>query len=148
MTGNRAHDSGGGDGDGDGRGGDGDWQAVWHHLHETLGGKWSFHVLRLLADRDAGFNEVKRELDGVTSKTLAERLRELRCRGFVARDVLATTPPSTRYSLTDRGERFVSVLCELESLVELVDCDGCDDSDCELLTVDAETTAAVLPELC
>ncbi|WP_224332149.1 winged helix-turn-helix transcriptional regulator [Haloprofundus halobius] len=117
-----------------------DWQTLWHGLHETLGGKWALHVLRLLSERDAGFNEMRRELDGVTAKTLSKRLGELRCRGLVSRTVEASSPPRTRYALTPAGERFVSVLRDVESLVSVVDC-GCDDR-CGVLTVDADATAA------
>jgi DNA-binding HxlR family transcriptional regulator len=106
------------------------WQRVWHHLYGSLGSKWTFHVLRLLSEGDAGFNEMKRELDGVTAKTLSQRLAELRCRGFVERHVEATTPPTTRYTLTTQGEQFVSTLRELESLVEVVECGDCGEDEC------------------
>jgi DNA-binding HxlR family transcriptional regulator len=125
-----------------------DWQRVWHSLHDTLGHKWAFHVLRLLAERDAGFNEMKRELDGVTAKTLSARLRELRCRGFVARHVEATTPPSTRYALTDAGRRFVATLRELETQVGVVDCDECGADECAVVAGDAEPEAIVASECC
>ncbi|KTG10018.1 HxlR family transcriptional regulator [Haloprofundus marisrubri] len=118
-----------------------DWQALWHHLHEALGGKWALHVLRLLSERDAGFNEIRRELGGVTAKTLSTRLDELRCRGFVSRTVVATSPPRTRYALTPAGERFVSVLREVEPLVSVVDCDCNGVENCDVLTVDADATA-------
>ncbi|WP_224269549.1 winged helix-turn-helix transcriptional regulator [Haloprofundus salinisoli] len=123
-----------------------DWQTLWHRLHETLGGKWAFHVLRLLSERDAGFNEMRRELDGVTAKTLSKRLGELRCHGLVSRSVEATSPPRTRYALTPEGERFVSVLRDVESLVSVADC-GCG-RECEVLTVDADATATVCTEGC
>lgn len=111
-----------------------DWQRTWHAVRDVLGSKWAFHVLRALADRERGFNELKRELDGVTAKTLSERLRELRCLGFVAREVHATSPPTTTYRLTDHGTELAETLAELESLVEVVECR---DEDC---AVPVETT--------
>lgn len=125
-----------------------DWQRVWHTLHGTLGNKWTFHVLRLLSDRDAGFNEMKRELDGITAKTLSQRLRELRCRGFVERHVEATTPPSTRYTLTDAGQEFVATLRELETMVGVVDCGGCGDDECAVVAPDEQKSAVVASECC
>jgi DNA-binding HxlR family transcriptional regulator len=125
-----------------------DWQRVWHHLHASLGNKWTFHVLRLLSERDAGFNEMKHELDGITAKTLSQRLRELRCRGFVQRHVKATTPPSTRYTLTEQGRTFVATLRELESFVDVVDCSECADDACAVVTVDDESTAVASTECC
>lgn len=121
-----------------------EWRAVWHGLHRALNGKWAMHVLRLLFDGPRGFSEMRRELDGPTAKTLSERLTELRCHGLIERHVEATSPPSTRYELTPAGRRFVAVLRELETEVDLVEC-GCDKS-CEIATVDAERTAAVTEE--
>ncbi|EMA44184.1 winged helix-turn-helix transcriptional regulator [Halococcus saccharolyticus] len=123
-----------------------EWRAVWHGLHQALRGKWAMHVLRLLFEGPRGFNEMRRELDGPTAKTLSERLTELRCHGLVERHVEATSPPSTRYELTPAGRRFVAVLRELEVEVDLVEC-GCAE-ECEVATVDAERTAAATEECC
>ncbi|GAA0538680.1 helix-turn-helix domain-containing protein [Halorubrum ejinorense] len=97
------------------------WQAKWHGLQDVLGPKWSVHVLRLLSDGPCGFNEIEGELDGLTAPMLSQRLKELRCHGFVERTVAETSPPTTSYSLTDQGERVAVHLRELESLVELRD---------------------------
>ena len=127
---------------------DADESETWHELHDVLSGKWSLHVLRRLDDGDAGFNELKRSLGGVTAKTLSARLRELRGLGVVAREVTATSPPSTRYSLTPRGRRFVASLREMASMVELVPCDPCEDRDCAVASVDETATMAALEEEC
>lgn len=111
-----------------------DWQRTWHAVRDVLGSKWAFHVLRALAEDERGFNELKRELDGVTAKTLSERLTELRCLGFVAREVHATSPPTTTYRLTDHGEELAGIMADVESLVEVVECQ---DVDC---AVPAKTT--------
>jgi DNA-binding HxlR family transcriptional regulator len=98
-----------------------DWRETWHGLHEVLGGKWAFHVLRALSEEPRGFNALSRDL-GVRSKTLSKRLTELRCRGFLDREVHPTTPPTTTYRLTPKGEAFVSHLRAMEQLVEPCDC--------------------------
>ncbi|WP_306054850.1 winged helix-turn-helix transcriptional regulator [Natronococcus wangiae] len=100
-----------------------DWQRTWHSLRDLLGAKWSVHVLRRLSTGACGFNELKRELDGITATMLSRRLKELECHGLVDRSVAPTTPPTTTYRLTPRGRRFAAVLEEMESLVEAVDCD-------------------------
>ena len=101
---------------------DDDWQRTWHAVRDVLGSKWAFHVVRALAESERGFNDLERELDGVTAKTLSERLRELRCLGFVEKEVHATSPPTTTYRLTDHGEELAAVLADVESLVEVVEC--------------------------
>ena len=95
------------------------WQAKWHGLQDVLGPKWTFHLLRLLSEGPSGFNEIERELDGLTAPMLSQRLKELRCHGFVERTVAETSPPTTSYSLTDQGERVAVHLRELESMVDL-----------------------------
>lgn len=123
-----------------------DWQSLWHGLNKALGRKWGVHVLRLLAEGPRGFNDLRRGLDGPTAKTLSERLSELRCVGLVERHVEPTSPPSTRYELTPAGERFVTILRELEAEVAVVEC-GCDD-DCEMISADPTRTAAFMAEEC
>ncbi|MFC4356738.1 winged helix-turn-helix transcriptional regulator [Halobium salinum] len=123
-----------------------DWHRVWDGLGDALGGKWAFHVLRALDEGDAGFNELRRRVGGITAKTLSARLRELRCRGFVTRSVEATAPPSTSYALTDPGREFVGALRGLERAAASVncDCDCCaDESACRVVTVDAGRPAAM-----
>ena len=103
------------------------WQRTWHAVHDVLGSKWAFHVVRALADHEQGFNDLKRELDGITAKTLSERLRELRCLGFVEKEIHDTSPPTTTYRLTEHGgERLAAVLGDIESLVDVVECPGGD----------------------
>ncbi|USZ67304.1 helix-turn-helix transcriptional regulator [Halorussus salilacus] len=106
---------------------DDDWRRTWHAIRDVLGSKWAFHVVRALAREERGFNDLKRELDGVTAKTLSGRLRELRCLGFVEKEVHATSPPTTTYRLTDHGEDLAAILADVESLVEVVECG---DGDC------------------
>lgn len=103
---------------------DSDWQTTWHSLHDLLGAKWTGHVLRLLTDGSRGFNEMKAEIDGMTATMLSRRLAELECHGLVDRTVEATTPPRTRYVLTDRGVAFADRLRALEDVVRVADCDS------------------------
>ncbi|MFC4248241.1 winged helix-turn-helix transcriptional regulator [Natribaculum luteum] len=121
---------------------DTDWQATWHSLRELLGSKWSFHVLRLLRGGSYGFNEMQRELDGLTAAVLSRRLKELECHGLVDRSVEATTPPTTTYRLTDSGQEVTRLLSELEDLVDVRDCERDEASPCRGVREDACVTVA------
>lgn len=96
-----------------------EWQTAWHSIRDILGSKWSLHILRVLNSDSYGFNELKREIDGMTAAMLSRRLKELRCHGLVERTVEETTPPTTTYQLTDAGDRFATLLREMEELVLL-----------------------------
>lgn len=102
---------------------DPDWHDRWTALFDVLGNKWAAHVLRALAEEPRGFNELRREV-GTTAKVLSARLEELRCRGFVEREVHDTRPPTTTYRLTDGGERVTAGLRAVEREVDVTDCCG------------------------
>jgi DNA-binding HxlR family transcriptional regulator len=98
-----------------------DWHERWDGLYEVLGGKWAFHVLRALDEDPRGFNALSHDLGG-RPKTRSKHPTELRCRGFLEREVHPTTPPTTTYRLTGTGEAFVGHLRAMEELVEPCDC--------------------------
>lgn len=100
---------------------DAEWQTAWHSLRDILGSKWSLHILRVLSSDSYGFNEMKHEIDGMTAAMLSRRLKELRCHGLVERTVEETTPPTTTYQLTAAGDRFATLVQEMEELVVLND---------------------------
>jgi DNA-binding HxlR family transcriptional regulator len=72
---------------------------------EALTNKWSLYVLSAL--RRAGgpmrFNDLRRLLDDVTQKMLAQTLKALERDGLVSRTVYATIPPRVEYALTELG---------------------------------------------
>ena len=49
------------------------------------------------------FNELKKNLIGISPKTLADRLKDLEKAGLVKRDAFAEIPPRVEYSLTKNG---------------------------------------------
>jgi len=97
------------------------WEATWHGLQDILGPKWTLHILRLLSERSAGFNAIQDELSGLSAPMLSKRLKELRCHGLVERTVADTSPPTTTYTLSERGEQIATHLRKLEPLVEVHD---------------------------
>jgi DNA-binding HxlR family transcriptional regulator len=117
---------------------DDDSREAWHDLADVLGAKYAPHVLFALDAADRRFSELRRELD-VTSTTLSRRLRALSCRGLVSRRVEATSPPTTRYALTDAGRDVVSALSTIDDAVRLV---PCGDDTC------AHLSAPVSPSCC
>jgi DNA-binding HxlR family transcriptional regulator len=58
----------------------------------------------------ARFNEFRQAVEGVPSRTLTERLRELETAGVLERQLVNASPPYAEYRLTDRGRRLAPVL--------------------------------------
>lgn len=60
------------------------------------------------------FGALKREVHGVSSRMLTERLRKLEEAGFIVRDYKPTVPPEVSYALSARG-------CELRATLDTLD---------------------------
>ncbi|GAB7102947.1 helix-turn-helix domain-containing protein [Streptomyces phaeofaciens JCM 4814] len=71
---------------------------------DLIAGKWTMLVLVALEDgRPMRFAELRRRLDGVTSKVLTQTLRALEREGLLTRSVYPTVPPRVEYRLTRMG---------------------------------------------
>ena len=77
---------------------------------EFLSGAWTPEILWYLQDKPRRFGDLKRDLDKVSAKVLATRLRELEIRDVITRKVLPTSPPTVEYALTKLGRKFSPVL--------------------------------------
>ncbi len=79
-----------------------------------IGSKWKLLIIRNLLRRPWRFNELHRDLDGVSQKVLTSSLRELEADGLVHREVFPEVPPRVEYSLTDLGRTLEPVLKSME----------------------------------
>ena len=87
-------------------------------LLADVAGKWS--VLALLALDEGGyrFNALRRRVEGVSEKMLAQGLQILERDGWVHREVRSTIPPHVEYRLTGAGAELVPHLLGLIGFVE------------------------------
>lgn len=81
---------------------------------EVIGGKWKGMALYHLLDGTKRFNELKREVNGVTQRMLTKQLRELEADELISRHVYAEVPPKVEYSLTKKGKALRPILLALE----------------------------------
>ncbi len=72
--------------------------------------KWTLHIVRSLLQGDKGFNELGRDIGGCNPTTLTQRLERLEATGVVSKTVCSTTPPRTRYALTEAGRALQEVV--------------------------------------
>jgi DNA-binding HxlR family transcriptional regulator len=73
--------------------------------------KWAIDVMYvLLVQEELHFNEIQRLLEGVSSRTLTDRLVELEERRVINRKVQRSRPVMVKYSLTDFGRGLVALL--------------------------------------
>jgi len=76
--------------------------------------KWHPVIIhRLLDSGSSGFNELKDEVGGVSSKVLSESLEDLEEKNIVNREVISEKPFRVKYSLTERGRELESTVQEM-----------------------------------
>jgi DNA-binding HxlR family transcriptional regulator len=81
-------------------------------------GRWGILALGALADGTMRFNALRRRVDGVSEKMLAQTLHALERDGLVHREARPTNPPYVEYSLTPLGRETTERLHALIGLVE------------------------------
>ena len=86
-------------------------------LLEVLTRPWTIHILWALSTNGPSrFGVLRRQIEGISSRVLTERLRLLEQKGFVYRDYEPTIPPSVTYGITKRMRDIDKVLGELDQL--------------------------------
>ena len=81
---------------------------------DRIGDKWTVLVLGLLRDNPMRFNALRRAIEGMTQKMLAQTLKALERDGLVSRTVRATTPVAVEYAVTPLGLTLTSTLESLQ----------------------------------
>jgi DNA-binding HxlR family transcriptional regulator len=79
----------------------------------VLAAKWSVIVLARLADGTQRFNELLRQIDGVSRRMLSATLRQLERDGLVERHVYPRVPAWVEYELSSAGADLLSALAPL-----------------------------------
>jgi DNA-binding HxlR family transcriptional regulator len=79
----------------------------------VLAAKWSVVVLARLGEGTQRFNELLRQIDGVSRRMLSATLRQLERDGLVERRVYARVPARVEYELSPVGEHLLVALVPL-----------------------------------
>jgi DNA-binding HxlR family transcriptional regulator len=82
---------------------------------KILGNEWNMIAIRYLHDQPMKYNQLRRAMGSVSSKTLSRSLKHLAKEEIVERRVLETSPISVQYSLTERGQELSEALYEMKS---------------------------------
>lgn len=75
-------------------------------LLSRVGDKWTMQVIVALRERPWRFNELKRNIGGISQQMLTRTLKLLERDGMVLRTVTPATPPQVEYALTDLGREL------------------------------------------
>jgi DNA-binding HxlR family transcriptional regulator len=85
---------------------------------EHVTGRWGSLVLAALQDGPIRFNDLRRRVQGVSQKVLAQTLQALERDGFITRHQLSVFPLRVEYTLTPPGQDVAAKLLELITQVE------------------------------
>ena len=81
---------------------------------QLIGSKWKLLILRNLIVRPWRFNELKRNLEGISQKVLTENLRSMEEDGLIIRTIYPEVPVRTEYSLSETGKSMVPIIKAME----------------------------------
>lgn len=80
---------------------------------EIIGNKWTALILRDLATGAKRFGELEKSLEGISPRTLSQRLDDLAAHGIVIRRSFNEVPPRCEYSLTEKGDDLLPILYQM-----------------------------------
>lgn len=80
---------------------------------EVVGDKWTALIINQLTGQPSCFSELEKRLDGISPRTLSQRLDKLESNQVISRSLYCERPPRYRYSLTPKGQELKSVVSKL-----------------------------------
>lgn len=81
---------------------------------QLIGSKWKLLIMRNLLARPWRFNELKKDLEGISQKVLTDSLRSMENDGIIIRTVYPEVPPRVEYSLSELGESMRPIIKSME----------------------------------
>ena len=81
---------------------------------QLIGGKWKLLIMRNLLVRPWRFNELRKDLEGISQKVLTNSLRSMEEDGIITRTVYPEVPPRVEYSLSELGESMRPIMDAME----------------------------------
>ena len=83
-----------------------------------VGSRWTLLILRDLSGGSRRFGELQASLEGISPKTLSDRLKTLERQGVVRRSEYRGAPVRVMYELTVKGKGLLPVLDSLRTYGE------------------------------
>lgn len=82
---------------------------------EMIGSKWKLLIMRNLLVRPWRFNELRKNLEGISQKVLTDSLRSMEEDGIITRTVYPEVPPRVEYALSPLGESMRPILDAMQA---------------------------------
>ena len=82
---------------------------------QLIGSKWKLLIMRNLLTRPWRFNELHKDLAGISQKVLTDSLRSMEEDGIITRTVYPEVPPRVEYALSELGESMRPIIQSMEA---------------------------------
>jgi len=94
--------------------GDGHCPKPLEAVNAYLSKKWTISIITTIGNfQKIRFNDILHRVEGITPKTLTERLKELEKEGLLGRRAYAEIPPRVEYTLTPKGKKLMKLIVPL-----------------------------------
>lgn len=87
-------------------------------IMQHLTNRWGTFVMIVLRGNTKRFSELRKEIEGISERMLAQTLQQLEQDGMVHRQDFQTVPPHVEYSLTTHGRQAADKLADLVDWLE------------------------------
>lgn len=85
---------------------------------EIVSKKWVLHIFKSLSHGVDTFSGFQKEIPGINSRILSERLVELEKHGFIERKIVSERPVKIKYSPTYRCHELLKEFDRMESCIK------------------------------
>ena len=82
---------------------------------EILGAKWTAVLVHDLSEGPRRFTQLEHSCQGISPRTLSERLHMLEVSGMVVRSSFPESPPRVEYELTPKGLALLPIIEEMRT---------------------------------
>jgi len=78
-----------------------------------IGNKWKIFIVQRLLDRAWRFNELQKDIEGISQRVLTDNLREMESNGIIVRTVYPEVPVRVEYSLSELGDTMRPIIASM-----------------------------------
>ncbi|WP_281167265.1 winged helix-turn-helix transcriptional regulator [Thiofilum flexile] len=79
-------------------------------MFDSISNKWTMFILDRLRDQPVRFNQLLREIEGISQKMLSQTLKTLERDGLITRTAFPTVPVTVEYAITPLGQTLSSTV--------------------------------------
>lgn len=84
-------------------------------LLNHISDKWAALILWRISSGPVRFNQLRRDVEGISTKVLSQALKRLGRDGLISREVFATVPVTVEYSITPLGATLAEKIATITS---------------------------------